>query len=405
MAIYCPNGNKIVMLATQSLRELVAVSADQEKLFTHYEKLVTLVEKGLYEDLSIDLRAFRQENLLISSQLRDEIQLLKNLISLRLALKTGGYIDLDSVITTHTDHPFLLGEALFVQGLLHFQTGLYQPGSQCFSQAETHYRVAGRIHKALLSKYNYFIGRLNVNLIDTKEHAFQELKEIENEATQEHSKKALGLVWRQKSYLFHEIGHTHAALCEAEKAIKILEFNGLLSDYQLALIQAADCAMDLEDPHKAKLYMEYVISPIDTRVKFPLAYLQARIFGNVIDPKWFDIVVPYWRLKFEKHFIKKQAPLEINYSWKQKSGKLQDPCSKKLINIQPRSLEGRLLNCLIHQKCSKSLLCEVLWPDHCNVYHLDNRLHKLISRLNKKSVPLIQFDGKFYFLNGIINLE
>ncbi len=210
---------------------------------------------------------------------------------------------------------------------------------------------------------------------------------------------------RQKSYLFQEIGRPHAALCEAEKAVKTLGLNGLLSDYQLALIQAADCAMDLGDSHVAKQYFEYVISPIDTRVKFPLAYLEARIFGNVMDPKWFDIVVPYWKLKFEKHFTRNKTPLEVNYYWNQNSGIFKDPISKKCTSILPRSLEGLLLNCLIHQKCSKSLLCEVLWPSHCNVYHLDNRLHKLISRLNKKFVPIIQFDGRFYFLNGKIILD
>ncbi|HAR41048.1 MAG TPA: hypothetical protein DCS07_00175 [Bdellovibrionales bacterium] len=61
-------------------------------------------------------------------------------------------------------------------------------------------------------------------------------------------------------------------------------------------------------------------------------------------------------------------------------------------------MEGRLIKMLNQEKSTKSLLIETIWPGQSNLELLDNRLHRMISRLNKKLDDGIEFDGKYYRL-------
>ena len=84
--------------------------------------------------------------------------------------------------------------------------------------------------------------------------------------------------------------------------------------------------------------------------------------------------------------------------WTKLKGELHLP-ARRTIPVQHNNLEGKLIQLLIQSGSSKTLICEKLWPESCSVGHLDNRLHRLVSRLNTKSgMSLVQFDGKLYHL-------
>jgi len=78
-------------------------------------------------------------------------------------------------------------------------------------------------------------------------------------------------------------------------------------------------------------------------------------------------------------------------------------CHGESIRIRSQSLEGRLLTELHKGKAAKGHLIEKLWPKLCALEQsssdsIDNRLHRLVSRLNKKLPDLVQFDGIHYQL-------
>jgi DNA-binding SARP family transcriptional activator len=68
-------------------------------------------------------------------------------------------------------------------------------------------------------------------------------------------------------------------------------------------------------------------------------------------------------------------------------------------------MEGRVLRLLTEQPRSKAYLCEVLWPEECENTALDNRLHRVISRLNKRVPGLIVLRDGVYLTSFPVNIE
>jgi hypothetical protein len=207
------------------------------------------------------------------------------------------------------------------------------------------------------------------------------------------------MIYRQKAHAFEDLNRLHASLEEISKAISIFEINGPMSDYQLALIHAADICLDLGDEFKSRTFFEYVIAPVDARVAFPLAFVHWRLGGPIPDKDNFSIIPGGWKEKFDKLILKTEKFNEnIQLIWTQKTGHIVGPLFTQSIIIKPASFEGRLIRLLTQERATKNFLIEALWPLQSEVQLLDNRLHRLISRLNKKLNDQIVYDGKYYTL-------
>lgn len=61
-------------------------------------------------------------------------------------------------------------------------------------------------------------------------------------------------------------------------------------------------------------------------------------------------------------------------------------------------MESKLIDNVYPAPISKELLSERLWPGFAQIHLLDNRLHRLISRVNKKLGGLIQHQKGQYLL-------
>jgi hypothetical protein len=70
--------------------------------------------------------------------------------------------------------------------------------------------------------------------------------------------------------------------------------------------------------------------------------------------------------------------------WHWDTGKNQLQVGTSEFAFKVGSLEHRLVASLAQGPISKALLSERLWPSFSNLRLLDNRLHRLISRVNKK---------------------
>ena len=126
------------------------------------------------------------------------------------------------------------------------------------------------------------------------------------------------------------------------------------------------------------------------------------------DKSTFSILPGGWKEKFDKllSVSNSESRKEIaKWQWTLKTGLLTSPNKALQLEIKPSSLEGRLIRILCQEKASKTLLIETLWPSQSETSLMDNRLHRMISRLNKKLGELIDFDGKYYRLKAEVTVE
>ena len=162
-------------------------------------------------------------------------------------------------------------------------------------------------------------------------------------------------------------------------------------------------------------FFERVVPPVEVRVEFPLAWISWRLAGGRSgslappDPGIYEFVSPYWLDKLRNHFSTHDKPggrpdarepgSNRTLTWNLMTGDMHDERSGSRHLIKTASLEGRLLRALMRARSSKALLSEILWPEQHMVRAVDDRFHRLVSRLNKKLGNVIEFDGQFYRLN------
>ncbi|MEK6578638.1 MAG: hypothetical protein AABZ55_05375 [Bdellovibrionota bacterium] len=359
-----------------------------------YHELRSLIESGLYEAASDKIRVVRDE----SSPSRD-LNILRSLISARISLNSvANQVDESALNPALAERPWVRAEVLFVRGLLRFQLNEFSSGIEDFLNAENLYRTLHLGDREVLSGFNAFIGKLNAGLYPDSSIGLECLKAVERRATELGCRKVLGMIFRQKSYFLQSLGRSRAALQEVARGFQDLEFYAPKADYQLARIQAADCALDLALTEDTILHLEFVVPPLEARVQFPLAYVQSRRDKSPLTEsalRSFEVIAPFWLSKWK---TSKGEEKKSHAKWSKLKGELQLPAGRT-IPVQHNNLEGKLIQLLIQSGSSKTLICEKLWPESCSVGHLDNRLHRLVSRLNTKSgMSLVQFDGKLYHL-------
>lgn len=371
-----------------------------------YQDILFLIEKGLYEEASLCLRRFREQP---TKNNQEETTLLALLLSARIALKAGHAVEhikyLDERVVSS---PLLKAEICVVKGLVYFQKGSLQEAVDYFYLATKNYQEAGVEERAVLLEYNYLIALSHLRGVSSVDGLglLDTFQDLQVRAAKSNNLKMMGLIHRQKSYLFKEAGRLNAALFEIQQGLPLLELHSARSDYHLGLLSAAEIAFDLGDHFKAEAYLEMVVGAIDKRVEFPLRYVQSLVHGTPLEEPSLQDACPHFVQRYE--WRRQRVGGDIRQ--KVEVGVLELPSgdaegnfilrTNEQLMIKKGGLEEMLLLLLEQGPQSKNLLCERLWPEVSDPEHLDNRLHRLISRLNKKIPGLIIYKKRRYSLSS-----
>ncbi|MCB0422592.1 MAG: hypothetical protein KDD61_16440 [Bdellovibrionales bacterium] len=367
-----------------------------------YERLRELVNHGNYEQAAEYLRALR--NAQKNENPFDSVVL--KLISGRISLRSGQEaVNLSLIHPDSVPVPFFKAELHLLRGYYFFNLRQYKEGALEFQKASELYKDLELGHRQLTAEYNVMIGLENAKQLSHFE-LLKQLNGLEEAASELPDFKMLGLVKRQRSYLYGEEEKWTLALDEIEASQSLLLKHGTKADFDLTICQEALCLYYLKKCSQATKALEKVLTPIDSRVQFPLSLLKTILAGDELKESRFDITSTYWRERYNEFKRQKSPePPLIDYLWDRSTSQLRSASGLSL-QIKPKSLEGRLIHLLVsHKELSKAILCEQLWPEFCDSEQLDNRLHRLISRMNKKIKNLIQFDGQKYFLTQKIFIK
>lgn len=364
-----------------------------------YQTILELIYAGSYDQASGEIRQLREKN---SQMWNSELALMQNLLAARLALKSGNIPDsVDTLtISVETDN-FLAGEVFMVKGITRYQSGKMIEGMSDYLIAKKYFEKSGHKDKELMAWYNHLIGSTHVS--DRSLHDYlQMFRSIEAEAEKYLQNRILGLVRRQKSYFYKDHKKFHAALHEAERSIPYLELHCAASDYHLGLVNIAEILLELQQKKDAQKYYEMIVQPLDKRVQFPFAFIEARLFDGKVDTTNMTQSCPHFVHRYEiwKSAIRSINKIENKLVLINKDDNVQIQFNGKVLSIKKNVLEFKLIEILASGPHSKNLICEKLWPEYSEVHHLDNRLHRLISRVNKKIDGLILYSDKSYKLSG-----
>ncbi|WP_413574655.1 hypothetical protein ACLVWU_10535 [Bdellovibrio sp. HCB290] len=335
--------------------------------------------------------------------LSDQQLLEQRLLSFRLAIKNGrgNELDPEDLVFTSINDSFILGEAHFVRGVVYAHSHSYGKAALEMSQAALFYDKAKASEKFCLSLFNEFIFKSNDNQINGNE-LLSQLALIISKSEALAAYKVIGLCLRQRSYIFQSTERFQAALDEIQKAMNFIEAHCPSSDYHLALIHAADCALDLKNPEQAQSFLGYLPPELDSRVAFPLAYIKSRLNNDLLVEAQFADISEHWKSRYAKYVSEKLIPAVSDlptWSWNLATHALVDQKKRIIGKVKFKSLEGQLLQTLILKSASKELLCEILWPEYAENHILDDRFFRLKARITQKLGEIIHFDGSNYSLS------
>jgi tetratricopeptide (TPR) repeat protein len=394
-------------IATERIREMMMdIQA--------YKEIVEKIYRGLYEEASVEIRSLREKNSFIWNA---KWSLMQTLLAARIALKSGQIPEnIDSLEPSVETPLFLAAEIYMLKAIVLYQSGRLKEGINYYMQARSCYQSTGHKNKELLCQFNILIGETHV--VKKSLHDFlQDFRLLQAEAESCGQFRILGLVYRQKSYLYKEDGKINAALFEAEKSMRYLELYCAASDFQLGLLNIAEILLELEMTSEAKKYYEMLLEPIDRRVLFAKTYIEMRLFGSSLNEEFREQSCPhflqryaFWQSRFnlpayqQGSELTEQEDLQVDrLVLSSDSEKLYIKLKDQCLALRRHCLESKLIEILKQGPQSKALICEKLWPEYSDTHHLDNRLHRLISRINKKVDGLVLYSSKTYKLWGSVS--
>ena len=266
-----------------------------------YLEVLSLIEKGLYEEASLQIRDFRRrlDGGLDKIEEERHLHVLAILLSARIALKGGRLPDhILSIDPEGLTLPFLKGEVYFVRGLYYGNQAKMPEASSYFEKAAEAFSATSNKDRFLLSRYNHLICLSYVPEINNHSLVLG-FRQLEALAQENNNQKILGLVLRQKSYFFKEAGRLLAAKLDAERSATLLEFYGSQSDFHLALLNLSEIQWNLGESEAAGAACERVLPPLDPRVLFPLNFIQHLIFNRPLDRTALSVSCPHFRERYE----------------------------------------------------------------------------------------------------------
>lgn len=382
------------------------VKGDRVKNSDLYRNILEQIYAGFYEEASVGIRTLREKS---GFEFNAELVLMQNLLAARIALKSGNIPqNVESLQLNRDTNSFIAGEIHLVKGITNYQSGKMTEGMKDYFAARKYFEKSGHKDKELLAWYNVLIGETHVEKKSLKEY-LADFRTLEVEAEKFAQNRILGLIQRQKSYFYKDAGKYNAALFEAEKSLRFLELHCAASDFQLGLLNIVDILIELNRHREAMKYMEMILEPVDKRVQFPLAYFKSRLLGSELVLGSQEQSCPHFLFRYNE-WKNKSCPGNSVAVANSKSDsalkfRLVIDDENAIISLgdtefvlRKDCLETKLIEILTSGPHGKSLICEKLWPEYSEVQHLDNRLHRLVSRLNKKTNGLIVYSDRTYKL-------
>ncbi|MFZ4405294.1 MAG: hypothetical protein ACOYOK_14430 [Pseudobdellovibrionaceae bacterium] len=360
---------------------------------------IDYIESNQLDKASEVISYFRDA--LKSSQSQD-LEILRRLLSVRLQLKNGQLISqIDSFIRPEDTKEFTVkAESYFVLGLHAFHQSDFFLGSKYFNAASKLYPRDKYIDRIALCMFNEYSGSVNtdrLSLSDEENH----IQILESFCRKHRTEFVLALVLRQKSYLLEDQNKNSGALISINESAEMFNSLGRISDYHLALLQSANLHLKLNEKRLAKAKLELIIGYQDQRVAFAYDFLMALMNGELLpNVNNYSIVSPRWKKRYQEYLQskdEKQQKKQDIILWKKDSGILFSQ-GKSISSLRRGSLEAQVFNYLVLGRKSQTLLCSLLWPEQSYNEQLVNRLHKVLTRLKKKTGPIIQFEQGVYFL-------
>ena len=338
----------------------------------------------------------------LSSKFRDSFEqderILHSLINRRLQFKTGNF-ECDELLELPKS-PRLRAEYFFVLGLSAFNTTNWSKGSEFFLKAKVHYAECQLTERSLLCAYNALIGTIN-NSSYEPEDLIADLNKLSIECKTANAHKILGLVNRQLAYEYIDLKRFHAAKKFAQMSEESLVSNAPKSDRDLSLLALAIALLNTNQESEALASLEEVINPVEPRVEWPLAVTEYLLGRNKQRPnkKNYDFIDPFF-----ESVLDQDSAVESDYEfsgvhWNFESGQFIDPQNKFLFKVRTSSLEYKLLSLLKEKSKSRNFLIECLYPGSENNSLVNNRLHRLVSRINKRLDNMIDYKSGMYSLN------
>jgi hypothetical protein len=373
------------------------------------KKYSAAVSRVLLKDQESTLSFIRDLRQKDGASAADLVQ--QKLLSFRLALKngTGFALDENDLSSAGIADVFLRAEIHFVRGMVLVHKNKSLEAAHEMALASTLYLNCAHHEKYCLSHYNEIIFRGNTEEALTANEELAQLSLLAARSESFGVHKVVGLCHRQRSYIYFQNKRILAAGEEIEMALRHIEAHCPTSDYHLALIHAADCAIENKDHRKAELMLNYISESVDSRVEFPLAYIRAKLSRQILVIEKFNDIQNHWRCRYEEFqtsLLENQegAAVARTFRWNLQTHLVVDEKRKLLGKIKFASLEGQLLQMLGKGPVSKDLVCEVLWPDYSQVETLDDRFFRLKNRLTQKLGEIIDFDGTNYKLRGDLKI-
>ena len=326
-----------------------------------------------------------------------EQQFERLLLIIRQQTKLDPFLaNLDSLDPKIAPTIHLKAESYFVKGIVFYSRGQFKKGLEAFEIAHSTY-PASHAERKLLSFYNMISGKLNIienesgtsSLKYTEEDTMADLGELIAVSRQKELRHIEGLARRQRATQWEFSGQIKFAIEELDLAIALLEGNTPSSDLQIALLQQSWLCLVENNRERASLYLERSGAPKETRCEFPTALIDAILKSQNFSPsmvkKEFDTATPVWASRFEMWNSQKFYPVKQS---------IIPPKGGTVARLG--NLEKLLCRSLKSGPKSKHDLIETLWPELAMHQTLDNRLHRLISRTNKKLEGKIEYDGLKY---------
>ncbi len=364
------------------------------KYWPQYLAMLEDLQNGSYENAARELHLWREK---LNDHFNLDLEWMRRLLAARLALKTNRESVSQELFVgdlAKLSEP-LKAEIFFVRGLAHFERAEFSEGVRSFENAIPLYRSLGNAYREILSSFNAIAGAECAGEIDEQLEISKLVAlgfRARALATQDpRCERFAFAAEREKSFLAQREGNLAAAQNSISKARTYYEQFGPLSDLHICLLQEADIALDQKNSGLALSTYQLVREPVDPRVSFPKAYIAWRLgLGEKPIPSEY-LMVPTWQKK-----IQKPTQIKTRSIWDLSSSSLSIDGNQYFLKAD--SLEAKLLSLLAESRRSKELLCTSLWPEYAESAHIENRLHRLISRLNKKIPQLIQWTGGYYSL-------
>ncbi len=346
-----------------------------------YEIALSALKSGDLEKTSRLIREWRTED----GAAHVDAPVLRWLMQTRMQLKSG--LPIEEYSPPHPPRdPYLTADIPFVLGLVDFHHGKWIAGAVHFAESARLFLATGATHRYLFSLYNRHIGLVNSDFPPPPE-ALDELIRL---ALTHADSRILLLAYRQKAYDFYWAGKFEAASRYAKRALRSgARTESARSDTQLILLLHALIELKRRRPRAARADWEEIPDQVDPRVDFARAVV-AHFLGEkpILEGQNFPVRDPF----FER--VLKKSDLESARIPKKATEAYQRFAS----SLRPRGMESRILRLLERGPKSKAHLVESLYGPAGEPKLVDNRLHRLVSRINNKRRGLISFEKGHYHL-------